>query len=44
MSLFFYRRVFRSRNGEMVIGSRMPRAWFRPIYALCRRLRDRTEG
>jgi hypothetical protein len=44
MSLFFYRRVFRSRNGEMAIGARMPRAWFRPVYALYRRLCDQTEG
>ncbi|WP_268893820.1 hypothetical protein [Pandoraea fibrosis] len=43
MSLFFYRRVFRSRNGEMAIGARMPRIWFRPVYALYRRLRDRAD-
>lgn len=44
MSPFFYRRVFRSRNGEVAIGARMPRTWFRPIYALYRRLHDRAEG
>ncbi|EED96865.1 hypothetical protein [Burkholderia multivorans] len=43
MSLFFYRRVFRSRNGEMAIGARMPRTWFRQVYAHYRRLRDRAD-
>ena len=33
---FFYRRVFRSRNGEIEIGAWHPRAWFRPLYRLMR--------
>lgn len=35
-AIFFYRRVFRSRNAEIEIGARYPREWFRPLYRLAR--------
>jgi hypothetical protein len=37
--IFFYRRSFKSRSGEIDVGVRLPRGWFRPLYALYRLVR-----
>lgn len=37
--IFFHRRSFRSQSGEIEIGAWLPRGWFRPLYALYRRMR-----
>jgi hypothetical protein len=44
MSVFFYRRVFRSRSGDIEVVQQFPRAWFRPLYVLYGRLRWRAGG
>jgi hypothetical protein len=37
--IFFYCRSFKSMSGDIEVGARLPRGWFRPLYALYRCMR-----